>query len=823
MQFPALLFLKFFGAFALCLLPLTAFFLIRVYLPVPQRMARLQTSLNMNLVDKADALRPRVLRLDPLQPLSSAESDDSAGERFFDFRPIDNRTSEGILIQGRGGAHEETYRGWRLNPGRDLLVALPPEVDSRTVRLKYKSIPGYFGTGLCKIEVTTDVGEFVFASTFDAQPAAGHRFLKTPLTRRLQEKLMPDLAQNQVSLPSIPISLNMPSGKHSLRFSLKRIDDGDRRACDLLLYGFEKNRATESTSRNAKKNLLFLLFRSLNSDAAMDGKMMPWMASVLRTSKGVIFNQHHALDLRDNQSFRTLMAISDEEHAGGRLSDQNLFERARENGYKTIVIGDLDSSDLQTRMIPDVMVRVSNATYQPRLVLTQLMRVLEEESSSPLFVVVRLAGMHSPWWPVFGTIEFKNMFFGGEHRGVMDALLYSHSRSLDNELKWHFGELRKAGLFSKYDMVVSAEKGIDLGLQRSIHQADKVTFTTDLLLNEDSLKVPLAYLPASALSEQNNETLQVVQNVSTHFDLSRTLWETLGISDARFPVDARRLWRASSFVQSRGSLFSSVPQGDGEQIKLLPIHSRIQEGVLFVDPNSGSGFLKYVSQAVPAQMTTRSVDGWPSRQIVYFPAGEQFRQVSRKGGREEVLGRVNSRFIRDSRRMIRMGRRFPLRFRFQFHSSMPIDLKIEEQSAKESGLADELPPDLKRESFRKDEKTLTHRFFGQVKDGQVLEVFGSLNQLRLLDLAGQIDFVACPEAFIFKSEFLNLAISQKSACLLENPDPQRIDRLKARGHRVVSVWLVEDEKQICKERHESEIGEAYSDCIETEASQVRRD
>ncbi|NBW81927.1 hypothetical protein EBR21_09250, partial [bacterium] len=284
MQFPVLLTAKVLGALALCLLPLAVFFLIRVYLPVPQRMARLQSSLNINLVDKADVVRPRVLRLDSVQSQREAETIDHSREGFFEFRPLDNRTGEGLLIQGRGGAHEEIFRGWRLNPGRDLLVALPPDFDSKTIRLKYKAIPGAFESGLCKIDVTTDVGEYVFASTFDSQPIVGNRFLKTPLTRRLQEKLMPDLAQYQAALPNNSMSLNLTSGKQILRFSLKRLDEGEKRACDAFLYGFEKPRSIDVKARTAKRDLLLLLFRSLNSDLAMDDKIMPWLSSVLRSS-----------------------------------------------------------------------------------------------------------------------------------------------------------------------------------------------------------------------------------------------------------------------------------------------------------------------------------------------------------------------------------------------------------------------------------------------------------------------------------------------------------------------------------------------------------
>jgi hypothetical protein len=76
---------------------------------------------------------------------------------------------------------------------------------------------------------------------------------------------------------------------------------------------------------------------------------------------------------------------------------------------------------------------------------------------------------------------------------------------------------------------------------------------------------------------------------------------------------------------------------------------------------------------------------------------------------------------------------------------------------------------------------------------------------------------------VFTAQALNAAVAQKSACLLENPDPQRIKKLKDQGHKLVSIWLVEDEKQICKEHRETEGADNYSDCSETQASQTSRD
>jgi hypothetical protein len=820
MQFPATLSLKFSAAILLCLFPFIVFFVVRIYLPVPQRLARVNLNLNMKTVGESEVIQPTILRRIRSSAFGDKSSGESAENGFYDFKELDDRTGEGYFIQGKGSAHEESWRGWKLSSGEELTAKFKGDFSGRTIRVKYKVVPSEKVDGECRIDVTNSAGEFLFASGFDAKRGVGFNFQRSPLTRRLQEKLMPDLAGMKAGLTGNSVTLNLAGNNPALNFRVSRLDSGDSQVCSILIYGFEQVRRINAQAEQSKRNLLMFLFKSMNVEVASDSRVMPWMSSILRSPVGYIFNQHHALDLREDNSFRQIMGVSAEKTKAPVNPEVHLVERLRRTGYKIVLIGDFDSNDVRAQLRPDIAVRINNETYQAQLSLKQLFRSLEEESTTPVFVLLRLKGMQSRWWPVASNLEFQKMFMGGHQRGVTDTLLYAHAKSLDAELSLHFDQLKTSGAFSKFDFLLTAERGLDLGLNISADDRQKGTFLSDLLLNQESLKVPLLYIPASGYRANLGEVYKFVQNVTTHSDLSRSLWETLGVTDSMFPVEARRLWQNSGPFPSRGrGAFASL-RDSSSQIKAYPLHSRIQQGVLFADPDSAGGFLKYVTQPVPFKVKVPATYGWPTADSIHFPSGEQFRQISRRGTREEILGRVNSNFVREARRVIRIGRSLPLRFRFEFHESMPVDMLFTEQGRSSSLLKTELPEGLRLSTTAAPGDVFVHRIAGFVKEADRMDLLGGLTQLQFSGNRESSVFVACPEAFVFSPEALNAAVAQKSLCLLETPSTRRVNYLKLTGKKIITVWLVEDEKRRCIGQKEIEETETeYSDCAVSETAE----
>lgn len=817
LQFPLLLSVKFFLAFLVCVLPFVIFFLIRVYLPVPQRIPLVQPEMNMKIADTADVLRPNILQIADLDAPSLTDSDDESVGDGSEFKVLDNRSGEGILLLGKGGAHEEAWRGWRLSAAADVLLNFPAADSPRVLRLKYMPTSAGKAPAQCRIDVMTDVGQFVFSSVFAVQSGAGNRLLKTPLTRRLQEKLMPELAAFRTKTGSLPLVVPVAGGSPTLRFKLTPIDEESGKNCDLLLYGFEWQRKSQAVSLPVKKNLLFVLFKSLNYELATDPNVMPWMSSQMQFPRGFVFTQHHALDLRENHSYLNFLGLPPSQSDTVVNPDVHLIERLRRGGHKVIMIGDLGSNELQSKILPDIAIRIGNETYQSRLALKQLLAILEEELTTPVVVIVRLNGLQAPWWPTYSDFQWGKLFFGGNHRGLMDTLIQASAKSLDRELSFHFEQLTNKGLFAKFDFLLSAERGLDLGSGLSARDSARATFTSDMLLNQESLKVPLIYVPAA----NSLNSAKFVQTVTTHQDLTRTLWESLGHSDARFPLEARRLWQSLAGVYGRERSHSRTMKDVGEHLKMFPLNSRLQEGVLFADPDSTGGFLKYVSQPLPTRMSVPDAFGWPERRTLALPAGEQFRQVSRRGSREDVLSRVNSRFVRESRRIIRIGRRYPLRLRMEFSAASGVDLVFDETITGSAKLRTELPTGLSIVSqVNPAVNMVTHRIRGQVSAGARLELSGNVGQLRIVENRAGGLLVACPEAYVFTVSALSAAVAQKSVCLLEAPEPQRMAHLSAKGQQAIAVWLVEDEKQKCDAQGEAsqDLGE-ITDCPQDEASQ----
>jgi hypothetical protein len=801
-QFPSLIAFKFSVALVICLFPFFLFFLVRIYLPVPQRIALSKAWLSLESVNSAEIVNLQILRVNDNTRQTAAWVDEQSEKGSFAFRTINSATAEGLLTQGRGSAHEEYWRGWKLVAEHDLVASLPIKQPLRDLRLKYKFIPNAYGNGQCKIDVMDDIGQVLFAASFFSKSFSENRLFKTFLTRTLQEKLMPEVALFQAGLPDHPVSLQVRNGAAFIKFRMTRLDRGDPRACSVLLYGFEKPRSEIVPVQQPRRSLLMLSFKSMNSDLASVQQVMPWMSSTLRTPQGFIFSQHHAVDLRDTNSLRTLLGWSGTPVQRTETSPVTLFEQLKVRGYKTIIVGDFNPADFQFQVIPDIVIRIENETYEPRLVLSHLLKILENESTTPLFVLVRLNGLQMPWQPVFSDLEFKQLFWGGGQRGLMDTLLFSHAKSLDKELQWHFGELNKLGLFSKFDFIATAEKGMDLGLSRARQDATRITLSSDLLLNQDSLKVPLVFIPAHSRQGSEPGELQYVQDVTTHRDLLRTLWEMLGVLDAKFPVDARRLWKDSLLIQGWESKGGRVRKDSHERMQVVPLYSRLQDGVLFADPDASGSFLKYVSQTLPAQVSVYDVYGWPRRQKLNFPAGEQFRQVSKRGTREEVLGRVSGRFYRESRRIIKSGQRSPLHLTFEFHDAVPVDLILQESVVDHAKLRATLPTGLQLQSRRVGSSTVEHHITGRVFAGEKMELQGGLNQIQFLRYQIPASLVACPETYFFTPPALAAAVSQKSVCLFEAPDSQWIRSLRTKGHSLISVLLVEDANKICQTQFE---------------------
>ena len=825
MQFPTLLAIKVSAALCVCLLPFVLFFFIRIYLPVEKRIARVQPDLNMQVVHSSEAIIPQAVILsqsDSIQKRNST-AEQLGEDSFFSFRVLDARTSEGILIQGKGSAHEESRRGWRLSPASDLLFKFVPQSEQRVLRLRFRPIPNRQQPAQCKLQIMTDVGKVVFATTFDSRVASRHLLLKSPLTRNLQEKLMPDFAMNRATLSSSPMSLPMSAGEQNIRFRIERMDDkNDSDACSALIRGFELVGGRQMTSNpSSKRSLLFMIFNSLNTDVAGDPKLMPWFSRFLRAPNTLHFTQHHAVDVRQGESFKTLLGFGSNSGSSSAAEvaiaeNFHLVEKLRSKGFRVVLLGSVDSATEQIEsFVPDVTIKIDNATYEPRLVLAQMFNVLAEEGSSPLLIVVRLKGMLAPWRPYFFDLNLRDLFLGGDSRGVMDAMIHSHLKTLDRELSYHFSELEKIGLFKKMDLVVSAERGFDLGANLTSQEQAKPTFSPELLLNEETLRVPLGVSLADVPSEGLPLHLKNQNVISSHNDLSRSLWEGLGINDAKFPAESKRLWKRNDLMSSRYGRRGMGFKDTEFVMRMIPVRSKIQEGVLFADPDSAGGFLKYVSQPLPSRIYAPDAYGWPEKLSLNFRSGEQFRQVSRRGQKEEVIVRVNSRFVREARRVIRQERRFPLRLRITANSEQRLDLTFEEKSQGRSSLLPALRQGLNLTSTKTDPQTFVHRIVGMVSQGESFDINGSGNTFRVVENRGEGALVACPEALVFSAEALNSALTQKTVCLLETPEEERLAQLRKSGRKSISFWLVEDENQICKlQENSGSEAEDYSECLE---------
>lgn len=800
-QFPVLLSAKVLLALLICIAPFFVFFVVRIYLPVEQRIAVNHVAFDSKLFSSARAVQPTVFSSQAGSP--SAYPPETPHQKFDAQieREADWIADEEVdLLQGQGSAHAEIRRGWIINSTVEKIFQFRRFGEPLNLRFRYRPIPTDDAQLECALRVSRPTGEILYAGTFNASSLSRQVLVRSPLTRGLQEKLLPEFARNRVTAASHQVSVGFAAGDTRLKIRIETL--GGRResgACQALVYGFEVSGSRRIEREvNDSRSLLLISFDSLHADLALNEALMPWLSGFLTSPRTMHFAQHHALDVRKGQSLRTLLGLTEGGAPQTELVKQaSNISKLRQNGYRVVLVGNFKRVDDFLREVqPDVVVRIENETYEPSLVLSELRALLDEEGSTPLLVLMRLNGMNAPWRPFASDISFGTSAFQGSVRSASDSLIRSHLKSLDKILAKNLSTLESQGLFEKMDLAITAERGFDLGLNRTTQRAHP-TRSAELLLNQETLRVPLGVALAKSTERELHHLLKTQYYLTTHHDLARTLWENFGVFDMKFAPHTVRIWKKDDFYSSTRSSLRFSARKTEDEMRRLAIKSKVQEGVIFSEPGAVGGFLKYVSQSHPTRVTVPKVSGWKGSIAVDVDAGERFFQVSQRGRREEVVNRVNSQFLREARRILRQERKLPLRFIFTANAEQRVDLKLEERSAEVSQMKILLPDSLSLNTEQLSQSVIEHHITGVAREGDVFELRGGASQLRLATNDGEGLLVACPEAFHFTFEAINEALMQKVLCLLDAPIQERLDSFRVLNKKTLSFWLAEDEQQTC--------------------------
>lgn len=807
-QFPALLSAKVLLALFICSAPFFVFFVVRIYLPVEQRVALPQVSFDPNLFATSKAVRPMVYSVDSVVPADRVDlksgNTQSAGSEF-ETRIVNS--SEEKLWQGQGSAHAELRQGWIIKSSREKVFRFNRFSESLNLRFRYRPLPTVDSELECKFQVSRPNGEIVYAGTFNPSSLSRQTLVKSPLTRGLQEKLLPEFARNRVSTASHQVSVGLAIAETTLKIRIEPLNQGGDDSCQALVYGFEVS-GSRRVEKDIKelRSLLLITFDSLSADLALNDALMPWLTGFLTSPRTIHFAQHHALDVRRGESMRTLLGLPE-----GRASQSeqvrqtSILGKLRNTGYRVAVVGNFKKLDaLINEIDPDVLIRIENDTYEPSLVLAELNSLLKEEGDTPLLIILRLSGMTGPWRPFASDLSLRTTTFQGNLRSTTDSLIRSHLKSLDRVLAKNLSALEAQGLFERMDVAVTAERGFDLGLNRAIRDS-MPTRSPELVLNQETLRVPLGISLARSSERELHHLLKTQYYLTTQHDLARTLWENMGVLDAKFAPNTVRLWKKDEFYSNPRSSLRFASRKTEDEIRKLAIKSKIQEGVIFSDPDSAGGFLKYVSQPNPTRVSVPRASSWSGNtSIIDVDAGERFFQVTQRGRREEVVNRVSSQFLREARRILRQERKLPLRFQFTANSLQRIDIKLEERLFENSPpIRASLPETLTLKSVRLNQNLIEHHITGTAQEGSAFELRGNGEQLRLMLNVGDGVLVACSEAFHFTPEALNDALLQKVLCLMDEPTPDRLDSFRALNKKTLSFWLVEDEQPTCSNEYQA--------------------
>ena len=826
-QFPALLGGKLFLSLLICCAPFFVFFVVRIYLPVEQRIAMTHATFDRNLFASAKAVRPAVSVVG--SPVSLDRIYMGTGEKNHDAAKSDlspETSPEVGHLQGQGSANAERRQGWIIDSSDEKLFRFNPFEESLNIRFRYRPIPTNDSLLECRIQVSRPSGQILYAGTFNASSLSRQALVKSPLTRGLQEKLLPEFARNRVTTASQQVSVGFAAGEIGLKIRIDPLNEGEQGSCQALVYGFEVSGSRRiDKALNDLRSLLLISFDSLHAELSLNDSLMPWLSGFLTSPRTIHFAQHHALDVRKGESLRTILGLPERSSPQAEQGRQpSILSKLRKNGYRVVLVGNFKQLDgLLKEVEPDVLVRIENETYEPSLVLAELNAVLEEEGSTPLVVILRLSGMSGPLSPFATDISLRTTAFQGDVRSTTDSLIRSHLKSLDKVLAKNLSILESRGVFERMDIAVTAERGFDMGLNR-IGRDSIQTRSPELLLNQETMRVPLGVSLAKSSERELHHLLKTQYYLTTHHDLARTLWENMGLFDAKFAPNSIRLWKKDEIFSSPRSSHRFSSRKTDDEIRRLAIKSKIKEGVIFSDPDSAGGFLKYVSQSNPTRVSVPRLSGWQGHVAIDVDAGERFFQVSQRGRREEVVNRVNSQFLREARRILRQERRLPLRFRLTANSEQQIDLTFEERFAESfSQLKVNLPKSLMLKTVMLNQNMAEHHITGIAQEGDAFELGGNGGQLRLTANGGDGLLVACSEAFHFTPEALNDALLQKVLCLLDAPTFDRLDSFRTLNKKTLSFWLVEDEPHTCSDENQTSKFPAFeNNCNSISASGATR-
>lgn len=801
LQFPVLLGSKITLALLICLAPFFIFFVVRVYLPVQQRIVVSQSHFTPELFARAKAVTPLVSASESFSEMPRQEQFQSSSVPVTEVFSVESRSrDDGQITAGEGSAHTEMRRGWILESGAEKHFQFPAVREARQLRFRYRPIPAHNTQVECKLQVRRENGEILHAGTFNISALSRQTLVKSPLTRRLQEKLLPEFARNRVSVASGVVSFGLDVGESGVLLKIEPLSSSEHASsCKAIVFGFEMSGSKRiARSLRELRSLLFVTFDSLHADLAVNESVMPWLSGFLTSPRTIHFAQHHARDVRKGESLRTLLGDNVRQDVGVSLaSEQTILGKLRALGYRVVLAGNFRSlENIAREFKPDVMIRIENDTYEPSLVLSELNSILDEEGGTPLVIVLRLNGMSGAWRPFASDLKFGNSGGYGQITSTSDSLMRAHLTSLDRVLGQHLSELKQRGLFEKMDVVITAERGFDLGLNK-INRDKPSTRSQELILNQETLRVPLGVSLASSASDELHHLLKTQYYLTTHNDLARTLWENMGVWDAKYSPNTTRLWKKDELSLSQRNLNRFSSKKTETDMRKIAIKSKIQEGVIFFDPDSAGGFLKYVSQFNPTRVNIPKANGWQGQTAVDVDAGERFFQISQRGRREEPVARVNSQFLKEARRILRQERRAPLSFRFAAHSPQEVDLLVVERGTGESQIDGRFPAGLSLQSSPLSAEQTAHRISGVVQSGDVFEIRSRGAELRFSENGGEGVLIACPEAFVFTPEAVNDALSQKVLCLLDAPAADRLEAFDKLNLKTISFWLVEDEQTKC--------------------------
>lgn len=696
------------------LIPIGIFVLIRIVLPVPERVPFVPAIHKVSIDEKT--------RSDEVYKDTAFSN--LFGKKRLSLIKIKKNLSEDHIVQGFWIQNKETLS---IEKKSIDFSANTPGV----LHIQYDLFSKDQTNQNCTLEVL-DENRTVLASTAD-QPRVFLNDNPNSLWNSLSKNLTPSATQASQELK---IKLKNLPKKIFLRVSSTAdLNKTLSSSCTYLVSDFSFERTAKKPLK--RKGVLFIVVDGLNKDLSEKDWILPHF-NQFTSQSNFQFLEHRT---QSNVTWPSLSSLMSSHYPKEQQHDQiTLPAVLKKSGYRVAAIGPsslfLDEFNFG---LSDAFV-FDNPNYQTRLTTEKMGSWLEQYGYSPFFLYLHYNAFSGPYKPPFADIHLRHFLEKPFGLHAKQELYLALGRTWDKEFQLILEKIKSLGLQDDVDIIVTSSHGIQIQEKNWNYLLGVDATTTGAYadkghsLFDEELRVPLVIKKA-------HDPLPTVQvsEPTAHLDLFPTIahWMT---GQRTAITDQRGLdWSVFLEKSDTKSLLFILKKRDH-----LYFEGPHASAVLSWNPLFYPMAKKYIRQNETDHIKLL-LNHSPWRQNISWNQKEMFTSVDLKNHREQWDPAIDNAFLKDLRKTYFQNSVYPRKLqlipKYDGFFSMTIEAKD------------------------------TKKIWKWVQKNQPLLVdLGDVKSIKRISFAKGIQIAVCPSGTIVQNSFLVHILKSQTCPFFLAPD-----------------------------------------------------